>query len=211
MMMFFGLYSLVLWLTVNIQAIATPVRHLAFHHRHQRHGEAQHLSTSDSEPQISIQRPLLAAQATPSSLEVNHTDVFVGLTFETGDSEHGVQLREVTFPMRKRIRPGMWLSESSQRSKLTQAEQFPDLPRHPRIARLDYAYYSGPPGMAVKPYESIDAVVCYLYPAMDEEEGPFAPAYEFMAFRRQDEVVGFHDPRGKVFLAGRAVDSFECV
>lgn len=94
---------------------------------------------------------------------------------------------------------------------LTKADDVPDLPRHPRLARLDNAYYSGPPGTALKPYESMEAVVCYLYPTMEEEQGQLAPAYEFMAFRRQDEFVDFQDPRGKVFLAGRAVDSFECV
>ena len=94
---------------------------------------------------------------------------------------------------------------------LTKVDEFPNLPRHPRIARLDAAYYSGPPGIVVKPYESIEAVVCYLYPVMEEDQGQLTPVYEFMAFRRQDEVVDFQDPRGKVFLAGRAVDSFECV
>ena len=53
--------------------------------------------------------------------------------------------------------------------------------------------------------------MCYLYPTMEEEQGQLAPAYEFMAFRRQDEVVDFQDPRGEMFLAGRAVDSFQCV
>lgn len=53
--------------------------------------------------------------------------------------------------------------------------------------------------------------MCYLYPAMEEEQGQSGPAYEFMAFRRQDEVVDFQDPQGKLFLIGRAVDSFECV
>lgn len=76
---------------------------------------------------------------------------------------------------------------------------------------MDHAYYSGPPGIGVKPYESIEAVVCYLYPVMEEEQGQSGPAYDFMAFRRQDGVVDFQDPRGKMFLADRAVDSFECV
>ncbi|MCJ1301012.1 hypothetical protein MMC08_003811 [Hypocenomyce scalaris] len=166
--MFFWSCSLFLWLSIAFQALATPIR---------------------------VQRPLLETQPKPSPLEVNHADIFVSLTFETGDPEYGVQLREVAFPMRKRIRPN----------------EYPDLPRHPRIARIDNAYYSSTPGVPVQAYESIEAVVCYLYPSMDEQQGQFAPAYEFMAFRREDEVVDFQDPRGKLFLSGRAVDSFECV
>lgn len=46
---------------------------------------------------------------------------------------------------------------------------------------------------------------------MEGGEGQSGPHYEAMAFRRQDEVIDFQDPQGKVFLAGRAVDSFECV
>lgn len=107
MAMFFGPYSLLLWLTVAFQALATPVRHLAFHHRHHRHSEAQHPSVSDPGPRIRIQRPLLAPQPNPSPLEANRAEIFVSLTFESEDSEHRVQLMEITLPMRKRIRPGM--------------------------------------------------------------------------------------------------------
>lgn len=106
-MMLFGLCSLLVWLSVAFQALATPVRHLAFHHRHHRHIEAQGLSVSDSEPKIRIQRPLVAPpQPKPCPREVNQAEILVRLTFGAEDSEHGVQLKEVTFPMRKRIRPG---------------------------------------------------------------------------------------------------------
>lgn len=106
-MIVFGLCSLLFWLNVGFPALATPVRHLAFHHRQPRHIEAQLLSISDSEPQIRIQRPLLALpQPKPSSVEVKQADILVSLTFGAEDSEHGVQVKEVTFPMRKRIWAG---------------------------------------------------------------------------------------------------------
>lgn len=106
-MISFGLCSLLFWLSVAFPALATPVRHIAFHHRHHHHTEAQRLSISDSEPQIRIQRPLVVSpQPKPCPLEVNQAQILVRLTFGAEDSEHGVQLKEVTLPMRKRIRPG---------------------------------------------------------------------------------------------------------
>jgi len=155
--------------------------------------------------------------------ETESPRTFVGVSFESSSSLD-MPLQYFEFPLGERISPRMYLQEEHLCFSFSSHAdyhivEFPMLPLHPAHARIVNGTMRTGLGMKLLSVERLLNVICLAYPEVGgEEDDEQATGLSLSTadarpvwWLSKDGEVDFEDPFGRWSLAGREVESYECI